>query len=164
MHLGIAILMGKNIEEAAPTTSASLFTFLEPLSFSVWIALALSYLAVGATLSILARFSPYEWFDVNQIDERDTSMDNHKNQFTLLNSLWFAIGSLMHQVCMHTCLLEAVFRLAPHRAHRSVPGAHFVKFRCSVRCCVFKTSVPGAVLGAEQFKTRCSVRCLMLPK
>uniref|UniRef100_A0AC34F2M7 Ionotropic glutamate receptor C-terminal domain-containing protein n=1 Tax=Panagrolaimus sp. ES5 TaxID=591445 RepID=A0AC34F2M7_9BILA len=98
MHLGIAILMGKNIEETTnPSTTASLFTFLEPLSFNVWIALVISYLAVGATLSILARFSPYEWFDIKQIDERDTSMDNHKNQFDLLNSLWFAIGSLMHQ-------------------------------------------------------------------
>uniref|UniRef100_A0AC35FJ23 Ionotropic glutamate receptor L-glutamate and glycine-binding domain-containing protein n=1 Tax=Panagrolaimus sp. PS1159 TaxID=55785 RepID=A0AC35FJ23_9BILA len=98
MHLGIAILMGKNIEETNPSTPASLFTFLEPLSFNVWIALVISYLAVGATLSILARFSPYEWFDIKSIDERDTSMDNHKNQFDLLNSLWFAIGSLMHQV------------------------------------------------------------------
>lgn len=36
-------------------------------------------------------------FDVQQIDERDRSMDNNKNQFNIWNSLWFAIGSLMQQ-------------------------------------------------------------------
>jgi hypothetical protein len=36
-------------------------------------------------------------FDMHQIDERDKSMENHKNQFTIFNSLWFAIGSLMQQ-------------------------------------------------------------------
>ncbi len=27
----------------------------------------------------------------------DRSMDHHKNQFTMLNSLWFSVGSLMQQ-------------------------------------------------------------------
>ncbi|CAD5211404.1 unnamed protein product [Bursaphelenchus okinawaensis] len=97
MHLGIAILMNnKNPEDAVPTGS-TLFTFLEPLSFSVWVALVVAYLTVALTMCLVARFSPYEWFDVQQIDERDRSMDNHKNQFNIWNSLWFAIGSLMQQ-------------------------------------------------------------------
>ncbi|VDM39330.1 unnamed protein product [Toxocara canis] len=36
-------------------------------------------------------------YDIQQIDERDRSMDERKNQFTILNSLWFAVGSLMQQ-------------------------------------------------------------------
>ncbi|CAD5215755.1 unnamed protein product [Bursaphelenchus xylophilus] len=97
MHLGIAILMNnKNPEEVVPAGS-TLFTFLEPLSFSVWVALVVAYLTVALTMCLVARFSPYEWFDVQQIDERDRSMDNHKNQFNIWNSLWFAIGSLMQQ-------------------------------------------------------------------
>ncbi|KAH7693727.1 ionotropic glutamate receptor GLR-4, partial [Aphelenchoides avenae] len=95
MHLGIAILMGKNLDEGQ--RGSQLFTFLEPLSFSVWTALLVSYLAVAFTMWLLARFSPYEWFDIQQIDRRDRSMDNHKNQFSILNSLWFAVGSLMQQ-------------------------------------------------------------------
>uniref|UniRef100_A0A0N5C5R2 PBPe domain-containing protein n=1 Tax=Strongyloides papillosus TaxID=174720 RepID=A0A0N5C5R2_STREA len=94
MHLGIAILLGKQSDDSQ---NNSLFTFLEPLSFSVWISLLAAYLIVSCTMWLLARFSPYEWFDVQQIDERDKSMDNHKNQFSLLNSLWFAVGSLMQQ-------------------------------------------------------------------
>uniref|UniRef100_A0AC35U4L6 PBPe domain-containing protein n=1 Tax=Rhabditophanes sp. KR3021 TaxID=114890 RepID=A0AC35U4L6_9BILA len=94
MHLGIAILLGKQTEDSQKST---LFTFLEPLSFSVWISLLLAYFTVACTMWLLARFSPYEWFDVQQIDERDKSMDNHKNQFSILNSLWFAVGSLMQQ-------------------------------------------------------------------
>jgi hypothetical protein len=40
MHLGIAILMSnKPAEEAIATGTSTLFTFLEPLSFSVWVGL-----------------------------------------------------------------------------------------------------------------------------
>ena len=34
---------------------------------------------------------------MDRVDERDQSILKHKNQFTLLNSLWFAVGSLMQQ-------------------------------------------------------------------
>uniref|UniRef100_A0A1I8ARD8 Glutamate receptor n=1 Tax=Steinernema glaseri TaxID=37863 RepID=A0A1I8ARD8_9BILA len=95
MHLGISILLAKSNEDVHQ--KSTLFTFLEPLSFSVWISLLGSYLLVSFTMWLLARFSPYEWFDIQQIDERDKSMDNHKNQFSILNSLWFAVGSLMQQ-------------------------------------------------------------------
>jgi len=59
MHLGIAILMTKNTEEVQ--RSSTLFTFLEPLSFYVWIALAAAYLTVACTMWLLAKLSPYEW-------------------------------------------------------------------------------------------------------
>ena len=101
MHLVIAILIGTNVDDSIKSSSSNLFTFMEPLSVTVWIALAVSYFAVGLAMCILAKFSPYEWFEVDQIDKRDKSMDDHKNQFDLLNSLWFATGSLMHQVSVN---------------------------------------------------------------
>lgn len=67
MHLGIAILVRKNIDEdeenlrAGQMSSGSLFTFLEPFSFSVWIALVIAYLSVAGMMYVLAKFSPYEW-------------------------------------------------------------------------------------------------------
>ncbi|CAI4221432.1 unnamed protein product [Auanema sp. JU1783] len=94
MHLGISILLGKSKEEA---DKGSLFTFLEPLSFSVWLSLIVAYLSVSFSMYLLAKFSPYEWYDIEKIDERDRSIENQKNQFTVLNSLWFAVGSLMQQ-------------------------------------------------------------------
>ena len=86
-----------------------MFTFLEPLSLSVWLSLIAAYLSVSFTMYLLARFSPYEWFvfslqiqkefryEIEKIDERDRSVDDQKNQFSVLNSLWFAVGSLMQQ-------------------------------------------------------------------
>ncbi|KAF8362438.1 glr-4 [Pristionchus pacificus] len=94
MHLGISILLAKSTEESSKT---SLFTFLEPLSLTVWICLAGAYLSVSFSMWLLARFSPYEWYDMDKVDERDKSILKHKNQFTMLNSLWFAVGSLMQQ-------------------------------------------------------------------
>ncbi|VDP03017.1 unnamed protein product [Heligmosomoides polygyrus] len=78
-------------------TKSSMFTFLEPLSFSVWLSLIGAYLSVSFIMYLLARFSPYEWYDIEKIDERDRSIENQKNQFSVLNSLWFAVGSLMQQ-------------------------------------------------------------------
>ncbi|PAV89574.1 hypothetical protein WR25_01791 [Diploscapter pachys] len=94
MHLGISILLAHTAEEME---KGSLFTFLEPLSVTVWFSLLAAYLTVSFTMYILAKFSPYEWYEIERIDERDRSIDNQKNQFTILNSLWFAIGSLMQQ-------------------------------------------------------------------
>uniref|UniRef100_A0A914H070 Uncharacterized protein n=1 Tax=Globodera rostochiensis TaxID=31243 RepID=A0A914H070_GLORO len=134
MHLGIAILMRRNVADetersgGTATGGSNLFTFMEPLSFSVWIALAIAYASVAGTMWILAKCSPYEWYeDVTRRDKRrrswrrDGSRRNeppkdsrgsvsgigqekafigtihHKNQFNILNSLWFAVGSLMQQ-------------------------------------------------------------------
>lgn len=108
MHLGISILIASTKEDQE---KGSLFTFLEPLSLSVWLSLIAAYLSVSFTMYLLARFSPYEWFapllplsfinqfryEIEKIDERDRSVDNQKNQFSVLNSLWFAVGSLMQQ-------------------------------------------------------------------
>uniref|UniRef100_A0A915EK41 Uncharacterized protein n=1 Tax=Ditylenchus dipsaci TaxID=166011 RepID=A0A915EK41_9BILA len=106
MHLGIAILVSKNLDDSAQSSglvgpgSSTLFTFLEPLSFSVWVCLGIAYFSVACMMWFLARFSPYEWFDdVQRLDREDKRLKSrkHKNQFNLLNSLWFAVGSLMQQ-------------------------------------------------------------------
>ncbi|KAK6737583.1 hypothetical protein RB195_019969 [Necator americanus] len=94
MHLGISILLARTKEDSE---KSSLFTFLEPLSLPVWLSLIGAYLSVSFTMYLLARFSPYEWYDIEKIDERDHSIENQKNQFSVLNSLWFAVGSLMQQ-------------------------------------------------------------------
>uniref|UniRef100_A0A1I8BPI3 Lig_chan-Glu_bd domain-containing protein n=1 Tax=Meloidogyne hapla TaxID=6305 RepID=A0A1I8BPI3_MELHA len=143
MHLGIAILlrrgMGTDDAERISAPGANFFTFMEPLSLSVWMALSIAYIGVASTMWLLAKCSPYEWQelydDVCKIDERrkcwrrdgsrrhdpqvvqskvasksaeqPTPNNNifdkflrqqRKNQFSLLNSLWFAVGSLMQQV------------------------------------------------------------------
>ncbi|KAK5979695.1 Ligand-gated ion channel [Trichostrongylus colubriformis] len=94
MHLGISILLARTNDDLE---KSSMFTFLEPLSFSVWMSLIGAYLSVSFVMYLLARFSPYEWYDIEKIDERDRSIENQKNQFSVLNSLWFAVGSLMQQ-------------------------------------------------------------------
>lgn len=43
-------------------------------------------------LFILARFTPYEWSTTQHPDKYET-------QFTLMNCMWFAAGSLMQQGC-----------------------------------------------------------------
>ncbi|CAI5443721.1 unnamed protein product [Caenorhabditis angaria] len=95
MHLGISILLARTSEE---TDKGSLWTFLEPLSLTVWVSLLASYIIVSYSMHLLAKFSPYEWYNIERIDERDfESIKNQKNQFTILNSFWFTMGSLMQQ-------------------------------------------------------------------
>ncbi|VDN53767.1 unnamed protein product [Dracunculus medinensis] len=94
MHLGISVLLAKDGEEK---NRNRLFTFLEPLSFSVWISLLCAYLAVSVSMWLLAKFSSREWFNVEPINGKIMVYDNYKNQFNMTNSLWFAVGSLMQQ-------------------------------------------------------------------
>ncbi|KAK2189528.1 hypothetical protein NP493_103g02008 [Ridgeia piscesae] len=55
MNLGISILF-KRPEKTNP----SLFSFLAPLSFEIWIYVVAAYLGVSFMLFVLARFTPYE--------------------------------------------------------------------------------------------------------
>ncbi|KAF2352922.1 Ionotropic glutamate receptor [Trinorchestia longiramus] len=82
MNLGISILYWK-----ASKKPPKLFSFLSPLSIDVWLYIVTSYLAVSVLLFFLARLTPYEFVD--------RSPEN--NQFTLTNSLWFTLGSLLQQ-------------------------------------------------------------------
>ncbi|XP_031625101.1 glutamate receptor ionotropic, kainate 2 [Contarinia nasturtii] len=87
MNLGISVLYRKPVKQPP-----NLFSFLSPLSLDVWIYMATAYLGVSVLLFILARFTPYEWSNSQHPEKSDT-------QFTLMNCMWFAIGSLMQQGC-----------------------------------------------------------------
>ncbi|XP_043218998.1 glutamate receptor ionotropic, kainate 2-like isoform X2 [Amphibalanus amphitrite] len=89
MNLGISILYRKPVK--APP---QLFSFMGPLSTEVWIYMGTAYLGVSVLLFILARLAPEEWDNPNPCIE---DPDVLENQFTMLNSLWFTIGSLMQQ-------------------------------------------------------------------
>ncbi|KAF4533063.1 hypothetical protein B566_EDAN002626 [Ephemera danica] len=74
----------------------NLFSFLSPLSVDVWIYMATAYLGVSLILFILARLSPTEWQNPHPCNQEPEELES---QFNLLNSMWFAIGSLMQQGC-----------------------------------------------------------------
>ncbi|TKR59386.1 hypothetical protein L596_029064 [Steinernema carpocapsae] len=90
MHLGISILF-KKPEETHP----SLFAFLSPLSVEVWISMTGSYIVASATIWLLAKISPYE--NLQEIGQG--TFIECSNQFTLFNSFWFTVSSLMQQGC-----------------------------------------------------------------
>ncbi|ROT63284.1 putative glutamate receptor ionotropic, kainate 2 [Penaeus vannamei] len=89
MNLGISILYRKPTKKPP-----NLFSFLSPLSLDVWLYMATAYLGVSLLLFVLARFSPYEWSNPHPCD---TAPEKLANEFSLLNCLWFCIGSLMQQ-------------------------------------------------------------------
>lgn len=89
MHLGISILYRKP-DKKPP----DLFSFLHPLTSDVWLYMVTAYVAVSITIFVLARFSPYEWYNPHPCNEDG---DVVENQFTICNSLWFTVGSLMQQ-------------------------------------------------------------------
>ncbi|GAB6022610.1 hypothetical protein CHUAL_006707 [Chamberlinius hualienensis] len=100
MNLGISILFVK------PTPShPNILSFLSPFSSDVWLYIAVTYLCVSLILFLLARLSPYEWKPVktptSKVAQLTTTTNQEtkelQNQFGLLNSMWFTIGSLMQQ-------------------------------------------------------------------
>lgn len=91
LNLGITIVYKRPVK-----TPPELFSFLSPLSIHVWIYMLAAYLCVSFMLFVIARFSPYEWTNPHPCNE---DSDLVENQFTILNSLWFTIGSLMQQGC-----------------------------------------------------------------
>lgn len=86
MNLGISIMF-----KVPETQETKLFSFLNPLSIDIWIYVVFAYLAVSLTVFIVARFS--EWNNVNT----KCRSEFYENNFTLSNSFWFVIGSLMQQ-------------------------------------------------------------------
>uniref|UniRef100_A0A158QGX0 Glutamate receptor ionotropic, kainate 2 n=1 Tax=Rodentolepis nana TaxID=102285 RepID=A0A158QGX0_RODNA len=89
MNLGISIIF-KKPEEKKP----DLFSFLRPLSPAVWGYVVIAYVGVSVALFFVARFSPYEWSNPHPCNIDSPLL---KNNFNMLNSLWFTIGSLMQQ-------------------------------------------------------------------
>ncbi|XP_015599874.1 glutamate receptor ionotropic, kainate 2 isoform X2 [Cephus cinctus] len=89
MHLGISILYSKSDPE-----EPKLFSFLSPLSRSVWIYMATAYLGVSLMLYIQARISPGEWDNPHPCNPEPEELENN---FNLKNSLWLTMGSIMQQ-------------------------------------------------------------------
>ncbi|XP_032901375.1 glutamate receptor ionotropic, kainate 3 [Amblyraja radiata] len=89
MTLGISILYRKS-----NGTNAGVFSFLNPLSPDIWMYILLAYFGVSCVLFVIARFSPYEWYDAHPCNP---GSDIVENNFTLLNSFWFGVGALMQQ-------------------------------------------------------------------
>ncbi|XP_033635922.1 glutamate receptor ionotropic, kainate 2-like [Asterias rubens] len=89
MHLGITILY-----RAPEPQNPGVFSFLNPLSFDVWLYVVIAFFLVSITLFLLARFSPYEWYNSHPCNP---AFDEVANQFNLTNCLWFAFGGLMQQ-------------------------------------------------------------------
>ncbi|OTF78230.1 kainate-selective ionotropic glutamate receptor-like protein [Euroglyphus maynei] len=89
MNLGIAILFKK-----PSVPEPEMFSFLKPFSVEVWLYLASAFLGISLMLWIMSRISPYEWEAPHGCDPEPTELCN---QFSIGNSLWFTIGSLMQQ-------------------------------------------------------------------
>lgn len=88
-YLGISILYRK--PEPMPP---SLFMFSSPFSGVVWLLLGIAYCLVSVSLFIMARLCPSEWNNPYPCIEEPQFL---VNQFSLQNSLWFTVGSLMQQ-------------------------------------------------------------------
>lgn len=91
MNLGIGILF--KLPSTMPTR---LFSFMSPLDVDIWLYVLAAYIVVSSTMFIVARFSPYEWHNPHPCDQDSDVMEN---QFSMANSFWFTIVTLMHQGC-----------------------------------------------------------------
>ncbi|XP_063955091.1 glutamate receptor ionotropic, kainate 2-like [Lytechinus pictus] len=89
MYLGVTILY-----RVPEPQNPGVFSFLNPLSFDIWMYIIMAYLTVSLSFFMLARFSPYEWYNSHPINPE---YDAVENQFTLLSCLWFSFGGLMQQ-------------------------------------------------------------------
>lgn len=100
MNLGIGILF--KLPSTMPTR---LFSFMSPLDIDIWLYVLAAYILVSVTMFIVARFSPNEWrlthpcaaaMDLGTNSNLDGKLEN---QFSMANSFWFTIVTLMHQGC-----------------------------------------------------------------
>ncbi|KAM4567435.1 glutamate receptor ionotropic, kainate 3 isoform 1-T1 [Fundulus diaphanus] len=89
LNTGISILYRR-----PNATNNGFFSFLNPMTPDIWVYILLAYLGVSCVLFVIARFSPYEWYDAHPCNP---GSDVVENNFTLLNSFWFGVGSLMQQ-------------------------------------------------------------------
>ncbi|XP_026481358.1 glutamate receptor ionotropic, kainate 3-like [Ctenocephalides felis] len=89
MNLGIQILYKKPRREPP-----SLFSFMSPFSKEVWLYLGAAYVGVSLLFFMLGRLSPAEWENPFPCIEEPALL---YNQFSLKNSFWFTIGSLLQQ-------------------------------------------------------------------
>uniref|UniRef100_A0A4W5Q9Y7 Glutamate ionotropic receptor kainate type subunit 4 n=1 Tax=Hucho hucho TaxID=62062 RepID=A0A4W5Q9Y7_9TELE len=71
------------------------FSFLDPFSPGVWLFMLLAYLAVSCVLFLVARLTPYEWYNPHPCLKGRCNL--LINQYSLGNSFWFPVGGFMQQ-------------------------------------------------------------------
>lgn len=71
-----------------------MFSFLSPLDFQVWLCVATSLLGVSIVLFIVSRLTPYDWESSHPCDPNTEELEN---QMSLLNCVWFSLGSVLQQ-------------------------------------------------------------------
>ncbi|ENN75661.1 hypothetical protein YQE_07839, partial [Dendroctonus ponderosae] len=92
---GTLLRQGTGVSPKVPSTPPTrLFSFMNPLATDIWMYVFSAYVLVSITIFVVARFSPYEWQSPHPCDFENEQL---KNQFTLANSFWFTIGTLMQQ-------------------------------------------------------------------
>jgi hypothetical protein len=91
-----------------------LFSFMNPLAVEIWLFILLAYVLVSLCMWVVARFTPYEWHNssvcncqLSNVHHSHTVAINEAsvmaavtrctNDFSLANSFWFTIGTLMQQ-------------------------------------------------------------------
>nr|XP_036674145.1 glutamate receptor ionotropic, kainate 2 isoform X2 [Drosophila suzukii] len=89
MNLGISILF--KVPSSEPTR---LFSFMNPLAIEIWIYVLIAYFLVSFCIYVVGKLSPIEWKYIHPCDLENISIGN---QFTLSDSFWFTIGTLMQQ-------------------------------------------------------------------
>ncbi|XP_076446346.1 glutamate receptor-like [Babylonia areolata] len=87
MSLGISIMIKKPLNH-----KAHVFSFMDPLSYEIWMCIVFAYIGVSVVLFLVSRFSPNEWH---------LTVGEHQvtNDFSISNSLWFSLGAFMQQGC-----------------------------------------------------------------
>ncbi|KPP77053.1 hypothetical protein Z043_103548, partial [Scleropages formosus] len=82
MTLGISILYRVHLARRP-----GYFSFLDPFSPGVWLFMLLAYLAVSCVLFLVARLTPYEWYNPHPCQRGRCNLVI--NQYSLGNSFWF---------------------------------------------------------------------------
>ncbi|XP_053398486.1 glutamate receptor 2-like [Mercenaria mercenaria] len=100
MDVGISIMIKKPDKE-----KPGVFSFMQPFTWQFWMCIIFGYFSVGVGIFLVSRFSSAEW--------RRMTMNRKMtyNNFTLANSLWFAMGSLMLQGSDESCPRSASGRI-----------------------------------------------------
>ncbi|XP_037083604.1 glutamate receptor ionotropic, kainate 2-like isoform X3 [Pollicipes pollicipes] len=92
---GTLLRQGSGVFPQVPTSQETrLFSFMNPLAVHIWLYVLAAYLLVSLTMFVVARVSPYEWQNPHPCTAEDDVMEN---QFSISNSFWFTIGTLMQQ-------------------------------------------------------------------
>lgn len=93
MELGISIMIKKPMKQ-----KPGILSFMSPLHKNVWIAVGAIFIAVALVLFTVHRWSKSGWrtiHKVNYVTNTPANVEEYVNDFTLANSLWFTLGSLL---------------------------------------------------------------------